>query len=150
MIYASTAWAWNLSNTHYRTLQTIQDKALRIATRCTHTTPIEHLHQETKVLKVWDHLNMRGTQVLALATSTPQHPLNYMANHPTGPRRVKASPCDRYFKELLASLPPRPPRTGMHKYIHTYFTHQAIQSLGNNSILQSQPPDIHTVLKYGP
>ena len=89
--YASTAWSSNLSKTHYRTIQTIQNKALRIATGCTHPTLIEHLHHETKVLKVRDHLNMRGTQVMAAATSIPQHPLNYMANHPTGPRRIKTS-----------------------------------------------------------
>ena len=80
---------------------------------------------------------------MASATSNPHHPLSYMANHPTGPRRIKNSPCDKYCKELLASLPPRPPRTSLHKHIHTHFTHQAIQSLGINSILQSQPPEIH-------
>ena len=126
------------------TLQTIQNKALRIATGCTHSTPIDHLHQETKVLKVKDHLNMRGTQILAAATSVPQHPLYYMAGHHTGPRDIKTTPCDRYYKELPATLPPCPPRTNMHKHIHNHFTQQAIQSLTNNTIIQSQPPEVHT------
>ena len=104
--YASTVWVPNLSSTHCRTLQTIQIQALRIATGCTNTTPIEHLHHETKVLKVPDHLNMRDTQVLVAATTTPDHPLLYMDNHNSMPRKVKASPCDIYYKELYASLLP--------------------------------------------
>ena len=38
----------------------------------------------------------------------------------------------------------------MHNHIHTYFTHQAIQSLKNDSIMQSHLPDIHPFEKSLP
>ena len=58
--YASPAWAPNLAITHHNTLQTIQN-ALGIITGCTQTTPTNHLHYETQVLTLQDHINMRGT-----------------------------------------------------------------------------------------
>ena len=76
MDYASPAWAPNLTETHLNTLQTIQNRALKIITGCTKTTPTDHLHFETKVLKVKDHLDMRGTQTLAAASTLTDHPLH--------------------------------------------------------------------------
>ena len=110
MDYGSPAWAPNLAETHHNTLQTIQNKALKIITGCTATTPTDHIHQETKVLKVKDHLDMRGTQTLAAAITNNQHPLNYMAQHPHTPRNIKTTPNTRYHTQILSSLPPCPPK----------------------------------------
>ena len=142
MEYASPAWASNLAETHYKTLQTIQNKALKIITGCTATTPTDHIHQETKVLKVKDHLDLRGTQILAAATSNQQHPLHYMSNHPHTPRNIKTTPSTRYLTKLN-ELPPCPPQTSLHNHIHTQITRQSIQSLIDNTQLHGRPPDIH-------
>ena len=66
MDYA-TLLAPDLSRTHHKTLQTNQNKALEIITGCTQTSPANHLHHETSILKFKDHLNMRVTQFLASA-----------------------------------------------------------------------------------
>merc|ERR1711888_329967 len=50
--YASMAWSADLADTHSETLQRVQNSALRIATGCARSTPICHLHAETRVLPV--------------------------------------------------------------------------------------------------
>ncbi|KAK3885147.1 hypothetical protein Pcinc_010628 [Petrolisthes cinctipes] len=143
MDYASPAWASNLTETHHNTLQTIQNRALKTITGCTATTPPDHLHYETKVLKIKDHLDMRGTQTLAAASTNPHHPLHYMAQHPHMPRTIKTTPSTRYHSQILSSLTPCPPQTNLQKHIHTQITHQSIQTLKNNTRLHARPPDFH-------
>ena len=65
MDYASPAWAPGLSKTHINTLHTTQNYALKMITGCTHTSPTDHIHHDTNILKFEDHLNMRGTQFQA-------------------------------------------------------------------------------------
>ena len=120
-----------------------KNKALKIITGCTATTPTDHLHQETKVLKVRDHLDMRGTQFIAAASTNQHHPLHYMAQHPPTPRHIKTTPSTLYHTEILSSLPPRPPQTSFQKHIHTQITHRSIQALKDNTLLHARPPDIH-------
>jgi len=143
MEYASPAWAPNLTATHHNTLQTIQNKALKIIIGCTQTTPTDHIHQETKVLKVKDHLDIRDTQILAAASTNQHHPLHYMTDHPHTPKNIKTTPCTRYHTQLLSSLPPRPHQTSFQKHIHTQITRRSIQSLKDNTLLHARPPDIH-------
>ena len=142
MDYASPAWASNLSQTHHTTLQTQQNRALKTVTGCTQTTHTDHLHHETKVLKVRDHLEMRGTQIIASASTNPQHPLHYMAEHQGTPRNIKKTPSREYTRKL-ATLPARPPRTGIKKHIHTHLTREYIEGLENNRLLHARPPEIH-------
>ncbi|XP_076062668.1 uncharacterized protein LOC143037903 isoform X1 [Oratosquilla oratoria] len=141
--YASPAWAPNLSETHHNTLQIIQNKPLKTITGCTNTTPTDHLHHETKVLKVKDHLDMRGTQTLAAATTNTSHPLHYIAEHPHTPRNIKTTPKDLYYTQILSSLPPQPPNTSLRKHIHNHITHRSINTLKDKTLLHARPPDIH-------
>jgi len=46
-------------------LQTIQNSALRTATGCVKMTYIDHLHEETEMLPVQDHLSLFSSQYLA-------------------------------------------------------------------------------------
>ena len=140
--YASTAWSSNLANSHYTTLQTLQNRALTTITGCTQKSPIDHLHQETKILKIRDHIEMKGTQIIATASTNPQHPLHYMAEHQGTPRNIKETPSRQYTKKL-AELPPRPPRTSIKKHIHTHLTSRSIGKLDDNKLLHAKPPDIH-------
>jgi len=125
MEYASPAWAPNLTATHHNTLQTVQNRALKIITGCTQTTPTDHIHQETKVLKVKDHLDMRGTQLLAAASTNQHHPLHYMTDHPHTPRNIKTTPCTRYHREILSRLPP-PPTPDQLPEAYSYPNHSPI------------------------
>ena len=73
MNYVSLVWASNFTETHHNILQTIQNKALKIITGYTATTPTDHLHHETKVLKFKEHIDMRSTQALSVTTRNPLH-----------------------------------------------------------------------------
>ena len=63
--YASPIWFPNISASSINKLQVVQNAALRIATGCVKMTPVDHLHTESKVLKVDEHLKMLCSQHLA-------------------------------------------------------------------------------------
>jgi len=119
MDHASPSWAPDLSDSNHKTLQTIQNNALRIITGCTQTTPTDHLHHETKILKVKDHLDMRGTQFLASATQNPEHPCHYMRHHPQTPRSIRHTP-ERYYNSILATIPNPGANNITKQQIHTH------------------------------
>ena len=141
MEYAGSAWAPNLSKSQHKTLQTIQNKALRIITGCTQTAPIDHVHHETKVLKLHEHLDMRGAQFFDAASENTKHPCHHMKLHPRIQRYIKKTP-QIYYQQTLDTIQPI---MGNHKkHIHTEITKRAIQNLQHNTILGTQPPEINT------
>ena len=86
--YASTVWSPIVSNTQMNKLQVIQNNALRIATGCTADTNTNHLHQETLVLPLSNHLRLHASQ-LKEKTKLPYHPLHPLRMQPKPPRIMK-------------------------------------------------------------
>ena len=133
--YASPAWAPNLATNHHNTLQIIQNNALQIITGCTQTTPTSHLHYETQVLTLQDHINMRGTQFHnGWSSANPDHPCHYIQAHQPTTRSVKTTP-QALYTGLLNTIPQH-----SSSHIHTHITKIAIQKLGHNTILSSSTP----------
>ena len=61
-----------------QTVKRTQNAAFRIVTECVRSTPVAHLHAESKVLPIRDHLDMRGMQIYAAAScplsrTPPEH-----------------------------------------------------------------------------
>ena len=139
--YAGPAWAPTLSNTQLHKLQTTQNKALRIITGCTQSTPIDHLHNETKILPIQTHLDMRGTQFLAAAANNTLHPCHYMDQHPPTPRNIVKTP-HSYYTNILQTIPPPPGRTSLTKHIHTALTSRQLDQTSNNKVLGHPPPPV--------
>ena len=83
--YASTIWSPNASKTNIDKLQIVQNTALRIATGCTHDTNTQHLHDETNVLPIHQHLQLHASQIRQKAQH-PTHPLHKLTIHPHTPR----------------------------------------------------------------
>ena len=73
--YASTVWSPIASVTNTNKLQVIQNAALRTATGNTADTNAEHLHQETLVLPIAEHLKLHASQ-LRQKSRDPDHPLH--------------------------------------------------------------------------
>ena len=73
--YASPIWFPNSSPSSIQKLQTIQNSALRIATGCVKMCPTDHLHAETHVLPVKDHLSLLCSQFLAKSLQPTISPL---------------------------------------------------------------------------
>ncbi len=82
--YCCPIWTPALSNTSWNRLQTAQNAALRTATGCHRMTDIDHLHHESKVMKVKDHCEMLSKQFL-LATQKPAHPNRVNCSLPPSP-----------------------------------------------------------------
>ena len=60
--YASSIWSPFASSTSINKLQVMQNAALRTATWCTQNTNIQHLHDETPILPIHEHLQFHASQ----------------------------------------------------------------------------------------
>lgn len=139
--YASPAWHPAISLTQINKLQTIQNTALRIILGSTQTTPIEHLHAETKILTIKQHLDMRGTQFLASVINNTDSPCHYLHNHPPTHRQIANTP-HRHYSNILNTMPQPANISHYKKHIHTQLTRQALNNQPHNKILNTPPPDI--------
>ena len=138
--YGSMAWAPDLAQSHMQVLQRTQNAALRIATGCVRSTPVAHLHAETKVLPIRDHLDMRSTQAYA-AAADPGHPLHGL-HHPVDTRRHLHSTPASHYGSLRTLIPPPPERRTELSWIHQYFVTRSLDGAPSNSLLGDSPPSI--------
>ena len=82
-----------------------------------------HLHYETQVLTLRDHINMRGIQFLAAASANPDQPCHYILTHQPTPRSIKTTP-QALYTGFLNIIPQH-----SNSHIHTHFSNIAIQKL---------------------
>ena len=69
--YANTIWSPIISSTSLNKLKKIQNAPLRSITGCTLDTNTQHLHSETKILPLQNHLKLHASQL----TQKASHPL---------------------------------------------------------------------------
>ena len=60
--YDAPVWSTNASDSSVKKIQTAQNAALRTATGAHKMASIDHLHQESRTLKVKDHSDMLSAQ----------------------------------------------------------------------------------------
>ena len=147
--YAAPVWFPNAAPSNVEKLQRIQNHALRIATGCTRRTPIAHLHEETKVLPIKDHLGMLSQQFLARALQ-PDHPSHPVATAHPGPRGCKATlrsafftpPFYRAYTDTGTSSGIVSPTSykSVIKQIHTDTVGRSLAALPLNRVLNAKPP----------
>ena len=70
--YAAPVWSINASETNIGKIQRAQNEALRIITGSHKMSSIDHIHSETKMLQVEDHLNLLSAQYLVQCLDTEQ------------------------------------------------------------------------------
>ena len=68
--YASSICASCIFDKHYK-LQVMQNAALRTATGCTQDTNIQHMHDETFILSIHEHLQLHASQYKQKTSKTP-------------------------------------------------------------------------------
>ena len=143
--YAAPIWFPNTSSTSISKLQRLQNSALRISTGCVKMSAIGHLHAETQILPVKDHLSLLCSQFLA-RTLIPSHPSHPITSSSSGPRPIRQTlqshslpsvapyltngvllPSD--YKPTVASL-------------HTSTVQSTIASRPPNRVLQTPAPAI--------
>ena len=139
--YASSIWSPLASSTSINKLQVMQNAALRIATGCTQDTNIQHMHDETLILTIHEHLQLHASQYKR-KTQRPSHKHTAYFNTP----RLK----NTIFKNgrNTTSIPTDPHtitttdiKTTMH-HIHTSIVSRHLATRGNNKILHTPPPHI--------
>jgi hypothetical protein len=81
-------WQPNISKTNIEKLQKVQNEAFRIVMGCHKKTSIDHLHAETQMLKVGEHIDLLSSQFL-VNTFQRDHPSHAVVTLPQGPRTKK-------------------------------------------------------------
>ena len=139
--YAAPIWSPLISESNWTSLQTVQNKALKIATGCLNIAAEDHLHHESKVLPLRTHSVMITKQLVAQFTHST-HPGNKHLHLPPPPRDMKrtlliheesvrnAFQSDLSIKKAISS-------------IHTTTVAESIRTLAPNRVLKEKPPDIH-------
>ena len=136
--YASSSWTPDLARSHMEVLQRTQNAALRIATGCARSTPTAHLHAETMVLPLADHVDLRGTQLFS-AASMVDHPLHEGLHNPVGTRRHIHTTPSAHYTALRAMIPPLPPQRSESSWLHESFVARALAAAPSNNVLGEAP-----------
>ena len=102
-MYAAPIWFPNTSPSLVQKLQTIQNSALRIATGCVRMASIDHLHEETEMLPVQEHLSLICSQYLARALQ-PTNPSHDVVTSPSGSRDMKQTLQSRFLHVVAPHL----------------------------------------------
>ena len=147
--YAAPVWYPNMTNqSKLQQLQTVQNNALRICTGAHKMASEDHLHQETKILKIRENLDLICMQYLASAMRT-DHPSHGIVTADSGPRDKKNTLQSKYSSRIRTYLEPdgtlHPdsyPR--VLKRLHTKVVEEALECRSHNRVLGRVPSEINT------
>jgi hypothetical protein len=145
--YASSIWSPLVSDTNTQKLQTIQNAALRTITGCTRDTNSQHLHEETKIIPIKEHLNLLEIQYHN-KTLNQNHPLHTLNIHSPNKRNIRPSIFNSSYNN-----------PNLENYDPSLFDHNKIRNLNTeahtaavdlylnardlNKILKTPAPPIH-------
>ena len=134
--YAVLVWSANASESNIGKIQRAQNEALRIITSSHKMSSIDHLHSETEMLQVEDHLNLVSAQYLVQCLDT-DNVCHHITKMDLPPREMKETILTRHNKTVLPLLANR-------KYtLHTSFVNTAIDNMKDNRVLNNRPPPIN-------
>ena len=135
--YATPVWSTNASDTSLEKIQRTHVEAIRIITGSHMMSSIHHLHSETKMLLVKDHLNLLSVQYLVhcLDTEDVCHHITKM-DHPS--REMKDSLFIRHNQTVEPFLSNT--KKASIQAVHTSFVNTAIDTMTDNRVLHFRPP----------
>ena len=138
--YAAPVWSTNASDTSLGKIQRTQNEALRIITGSHKMSRIDHLHSETKMLLVEDHLNLLSAQYLipCLDTDNVCHHITTL-DHP--PKEMKETLFTRHNQTVLPLLANT--KKALLQAVQTSFVNTAIYNMMYNRVLSYRPPPIN-------
>ena len=138
----------NLSASSIHRLQLVQNRCLRLCTGCHSATAISHLHSETRVIPVEDHLRLLSSQYLARALQ-PQHVNHADVVADSGPRSMKhtlRSKCFPFIEQIVGDsgvVAPGEYRRVLND-IHTKVVNDTISNYPPNRVLGDVIPDVNS------
>ena len=101
--YAAPVRSTNASESNIGKIQRAQNEALRIITGSHKMSSIDHLHSETKMLQVDDHLNLRSVQYLVQCLDT-ENVCHHITKMDLPPREMKEKIFTRHYQTVLPLL----------------------------------------------
>ena len=146
--YAAPIVYPNYSDTSIKRLQLVQNRCLRLITDNHNASAIDHLHAETHILPVEQHLRLLSAQYLARALN-PNHPSHPQVNTPPPPdhRKMKntlRSKCWDDVEPFLQNGVVRPERVKeVLNNLHMKVVSDTVDNLAPNRVLRARPPLIH-------
>ena len=137
--YAAPVWNINASKSNFGKIQCAQNEALRIITGSHEMSNIDHIHSETKMPQVEDHLNLVSTQYLVPCLDT-----NNVCHHITKmdlpPREMNDTIFTRHYQTVLPLLANNKDTL---QALHTSFVSTAIGNMKDNRVLNNRPLSIY-------
>ena len=138
--YPAPVWSINSRESNIGKIQRAQNEALRIITGSHKMSRIDHLHSETKMLQVEDHLNLLSAQYLVQGWDT-ENVCHHMTKMDLPPRQMKESIFTRHYQTVLTLLANN--RKDTLQILHTSFVNTAIGNMKDNRVFNNRPPSIN-------
>ena len=146
MDYGAAIWKPNVKPSAITRLQSVQNAGMHLVTGSHKLASESHLHSETKMLPVNDHLDMLSEQYLASALR-PDHPAHEPVCRPARRRDKKKTLQSRFKDGIAAHLVngslPAGAYPEVKKEIHTKYVSNAIAAQGNHRFLNRPTPEIN-------
>ena len=103
--YAAPVWSTNASESNIGKIQRAQNEALRIITGSHKMSSIDHLHSETEMIQIEDHLDFLSAQYLGhcLDTEDVGHHITKMDQPPRGMKETIFTRYNQTVLQLLAN-----------------------------------------------
>jgi hypothetical protein len=144
--YLAPIWFPNASASTIRKLQAVQNKCQRLATGCHQKSSIDHLHQETKILKLEQYLQLLCSQFF-VKTLSPFHCSNLLVNLDAGPRKMKHTIYTKCIDSVRRHVNDdgcilKVNQKKVISSLHTAAVASAISELTPNKVLGRRLPDI--------
>ena len=138
--YTAPAWNTNASEPNIGKIQRAQNEALRIITGSHKMSSIAHLHSETEMLQVEDHINLLSAQYLVQCLDT-ENVCHHITKMDLLPREMKETILTSHYQTVLPLLANS--RKDTLQTLHTTFVNIAIENMKDNRLLNNRPPPIN-------
>ena len=139
--YVAPVWSTNLRDTNYRNIQDTQNEAQRSATGCHKMSSVDHLHAETKMLKVKEYSRLLYAQYLARCLE-PGNVCHSITTRETPKRRMKATLFTRH-RNTVEAMMLADNRKATLQAIHTDAVNKAVKDQKKNIVLDDLPNPIN-------
>ena len=135
--YTAPVWSTNASESNIGKIQRAQNEALRIITGSHKMSSIDHLHNETKILQVEDHLNLLSAQYMIQCLDR-ENVCHHITKMDLVRWEIKETIFTRHYQTVLANN-----RKNTLQALHTSFVNTAIDTMKDSRVLNNRPPPIN-------
>ena len=131
--YAAPVWSTNASTISIGSIQRAQNEALRIITLtgAHKMSSIDHLHCETEMLRVEEHLNLQSAQYL-IQCLEPDSACNNITRIDTPPRMTKRTLYTMHHRTIRPLLSVSDTKQKSLHAAHTEFVRSSLNQVGPN------------------